>query len=333
MNNPSPHSQMLEIIGMQSLVVFAIAAAAELKLADIIGDELCPIDELAYASNTDVDSLRRLLRALSGEGIFIEEEGGYRNSSLSNTLRQDRPDSQYAWAQFMASSPVNRCFERLSWSLATGRPIFDEIHGCSFFASLRRDPQAADRFARTMTSLTAPFLDDALEAYDFSQAGCVVDVGGSYGTFLRGILAANPNISGVLFDQPEILANVTLGEMPVDDRLTLESGDFFTAVPALADTYILRHVLHDWPDEKGIAILRNCRRAMQPEGRVLIFEHVLRPANEHDYAKFLDLMMLTYLTGRERNIGEFGRMVDQSGMHITRVVPTDGFHTIIEARI
>ncbi|NDL63855.1 methyltransferase [Acerihabitans arboris] len=318
---------------MRSLVVFAISAAAELKVADVIGDNICPIDELAYVTQTDANSLHRLLRALSGEGIFIEEEGGYRNSILSNTLRRDIPDSQYAWAQFMASPQVNRCFERLSWSLATGLPIFDEIHGCSFFESLRRDPAAANRFASAMTSMSASSLADALDAYDFSQAGCVVDVGGGYGTFLRGILAAHPLTSGILFKRPEIPANAARDETGADERLMLASGDYFDSVPRLGDTYILRHVLRDWPDDKAIGILRNCRKAMRPDGCVLIFEHVLRPANEHDYAKFLDLMLLAYATGRERSIGEFGRLVDQAGLRIKRVIPAGGVHTIIEARI
>lgn len=333
MSQPSPQSYMFETIGIQSLKVFAIAAAAELKLADIIGDELCPLDELAYATKTDADSLRRLLRALSGEGIFFEEEGGFRNTEFSNQLRRDITGSLYGWVDFMSSPMLNRCFERLNGSLTTGRPVFNDIHGCSFFDYLNRNPQTEARFAGAMASMPASNPADAIAAYDFSQTGDIVDISGHQGHFLRGILAAHPGLSGILFDRPDIIAGVTLGDTPVDERLTLAGGDFFISVPSLNDTYILRHVLHNWSDDKAIAILRNCRRAMRPDGRVLIFEHILQPANVHDYAKFFDLVLLTHVTGRERNIQEFGRLIDQAGLRLTQVVPTQGFHTIIEARL
>ena len=170
-----------------------------------------------------------------------------------------------------------------------------------------------------------------LDAYDFSAFRTVADVGGGNGLVLASILRRHPAIQGILFDLPAVAdrARSTVSGTGVSDRMRIEGGSFFSRVPAGADAYVLRHIIHDWEDQDAIAILRECRKALAPEGRVLVVEMVLPPGNEPGFGKWLDLMMLL-VAGRERTQEEYSRLFSESGLRMTRVIPTSSEVSIIE---
>ncbi|WP_166864643.1 methyltransferase [Enterobacter sp. Cy-643] len=325
----TPRNSLLALLGMQSLLVHAITAAARLKLADTLGEQTLSLEVLARQSGCRPQALKRLLRALASCGIFFETEEGYRNTPLSATLHSERPDSLHGWACFMGSAQVNRCFEQLDVALAADGPVFDKIYGQPFFDYLGQDAEARDIFARAMTSYSASGLDDALAAFDFSASGQLFDIGSGLGKFLSGILDANPHLTGTLFDLPEVITQIDRQTGGLNPRLTWQAGDFFSGIPAGADTYILRHVLHDWSDEQALQILRNCRRAMHADAQLLIFEHLLAGDNQPDYAKFLDLVMLTFLNGRERSEAEYRHLLEQADLRLEQRIKTPGFHTLL----
>jgi len=327
--NSTPRNQLLAMLGMQSLLVHSVTAAARLKLADIIGEQTLDLASLAQQSRCQPEALKRLLRALASCGIFFESEEGYRNTPLSNMLDSRRPDSLHGWACFMSSEQVNRCFEQLDVALGQQEPIFDTIYGQPFFDYLGQHTGARNIFASAMTSYSASGITDALAAFDFSQAGKLFDIGSGMGKFLSGILDANPQLEGTLFDLPEVIAEVEKQAEPLNPRLSWQGGSFFTHIPEGADTYILRHILHDWSDEQALQILRMCRKAMHSGAQLLIFEHLLTGHNQPDYAKFLDLVMLTFLTGRERSEVEYRQLLKQADLRIDRLVKTPGFHTLL----
>ncbi|WP_336709496.1 MULTISPECIES: methyltransferase [unclassified Cedecea] len=325
----TPRNNLLALLGMQSLLVHAITAAARLKLADILGDQTLGLEALARQSGCQPQALKRLLRALAGCGIFFETGEGYRNTPLSAMLNSERPDSLHGWACFMGSEQVNRCFEQLDVALTEDGPVFDKIYGQPFFDYLGQDAGARDIFARAMTSYSASGIDDALAAFDFCHAGRLFDIGSGLGKFLSGILDANPQLTGTLFDLPEVIAQIENQTSERNPRLAWQAGNFFNEIPAGADTYILRHVLHDWSDEQALQILRNCRQAMHEGAQLLIFEHLLTGDNQPDYAKFLDLVMLTSLHGRERSEAEYRHLLEKADLRIERLVKTPGFHTLL----
>lgn len=328
--NPA-RTEMLLTIGMRSLQVHAISSAVSLCLSDHLGDATLGLNELAERCGATPSSLRRLLLALASIGIFQEAENGFQNTNLSSTLRTDRPDTLAGWAKFMASTEMDSCFGQLSAAVKCGTPVFDKLYGMPFFEYLEKNSAYSEVFSAAMTSYTFSMVDESIAAYDFSGAVRLVDVGGGHGALLRRVLFQYPEAKGILFERPQVLAEVRAMGLAMDDRLQLCEGNFFHSVPKGADLYILRHILHDWADDEAILILSNIRKNMMPGTKLLVFEHILREANQPDFARFLDLVMLAVLRGREREHWEYEALLQKAGLKITRLISTNGFHSIIEA--
>lgn len=311
----------------------AIAVAAKLGIADLLKEEPRTAEELANATKAHTPSLTRLLRMLTSVGVFAEDaDGRFRQTPLSEFLREDNPRSARGMA-ICGSELWWRPWGDLHRTVMTGQPAFHRIHGESLFDYLAKRPDDAAIFDAAMTSRSAIDLSAVLGAYDFSEFKRIVDVGGGHGALLHGILAANPKLRGVLADQPAVVAGAaTLRTGSVADRCELVGGDFFTSVPEGADAYIMKRIIHDWNDEDSLKILRNCRRAIRPDGKLLLIEQVLKPANEPDPGKLMDLNMLLLLGGQERTEAEFAALLRQAGFSLTRVIPTASAMSIVESQ-
>ena len=218
-------------------------------------------------------------------------------------------------------------------SVRTGETAFDRLFGMPAFAYFAANPEAAATFNETMASATEAAAGAVADAYDFAEAGTVVDVGGGIGAFLAGILRAYPRARGVLFDRPNVIgaAGGFLTTAGVADRCEAVAGDFFETVPTDGDIYILSWILHDWDDDRCVAILRNIRRAMADGARLLVAEQVIPPGNQPSLSKLYDLHMLVMTGGRERREDEYRALLAQAGLNLTRIIPTDVPRSIIEA--
>jgi 2-polyprenyl-3-methyl-5-hydroxy-6-metoxy-1,4-benzoquinol methylase len=331
--NLSARNQMLSLLGAQALAVHAIAIAADLGIADLLDAQPQTAEELAAKTGANPDALGRMLHALNSIGVFEQDvKGRHRNTELSATLRRDIPGSLSGWARYMTSNVVNRTFEGLSYSVMTGQPVFPKLFEKTLFEYLAGDHAMGEIFAGGMSSYSSSSVCEAVEVYDFSQAKRIADIGGGHGLFLLGILSATVSSRGILFDLPEVIVQAAAPEPPVlGHRYSTMGGDFFKSVPDRCDLYILRHVIHDWADEEAIRILENCRNAMSPGGKVVIIELLLKAPNQPAFAPFMDLTMLTLLRGRERTVSEYREILTAAKLRLTRVVPTNGLHTLIEA--
>ena len=171
-----------------------------------------------------------------------------------------------------------------------------------------------------------------LDAYDFSGIGVLADIGGGNGSTLVGVLGRYPEMRGILFDLPGVVerARAEIEAAGLADRCEVVGGSFFEAVPGGADAYLLRHIIHDWDDEKAAAILRNVRRAMGEGARLLVVEGVIPPGNEPSFGKLLDLTMLVIPGGLERTEEEYRRLYEAAGFRLTRIVPTAAEVSVIE---
>jgi hypothetical protein len=212
--------------------------------------------------------------------------------------------------------------------------VGEKVTGVPVFEHFARDKELSARFNDAMTSFSANVAPAAVEAYDFSGIGTLADIAGGHGMVLATILRKHPQMRGILFDLEHVLAGNRLAELGVADRVQLESGDFFKAVPAGADAYIMKHIIHDWDDEKSITILRNIRTALhgRARGRVILLETVLKPGNEPDLGKLIDLEMLLLPGGKERTAEEFASLFERAGFTMTQIVPTQSPLSVIEAR-
>ena len=311
----------------------ALYVAAKLGVADLLTEGPRPVEDLAAVTQTDAPSLRRVLRALASVGVFTEATPGmFALTPLAALLRTGASDSMRALA-IMYAEEQYRTWGDILYSVQTGKTAFEQQFGTSYFQYLAQHPEADRVFNEAMTGWTTQLVGAVMDAYDFSPFQTIVDVGGSYGTLLAAILRSNPAAQGILFDQPHVVtaAEEQLIAAGVAERCTTVGGDFFIEVPAGGDAYVLAQILHDWDDERSVAILRQCRRAISTHGKLLVIELVLPPGEEPFFGKWLDLHMLVLLGARERTAAEYEVLLRATGFALARVVPTAAGPSIVEA--
>jgi hypothetical protein len=321
--NPAARMRMM-VNGFQ--VSQSLAVAASLHLSDLLADGPRTGAELAAATGTHEPTLRRLLRALLAVGVYErEDDGRFALTELGATLRHDVPGSVAGWAELIGRPYYLQAWAGLADSVRTGENAFARLHGTSVWTFRADHPDELAIFDRAMTALSAAVADAVATAYNFSRFGTVVDVGGGRGGLLAAILARHPAVRGVLFDRPDVVATAE----PVE-RCTAVGGDFFAAVPTGGDAYVLKAVIHDWPDDEAVAILRTCRRAMADEGVLLLVEQLLDQAPDPVRTAFSDLNMLVIPGGQERELAEYGRLLDAAGYRLGRTVLTGTDVFVIE---
>jgi hypothetical protein len=311
----------------------SIAVAAQLGVADLLKDGPKSTDELARAIGVHSGALYRLLRALSGAGVFAEEaDGRFSLTPMSELLRGDAPQSLRAFAAMMADEVNFEMWAELPYSVQSGKPAAPHKLGIPWFDWLEQNPAKGKEFHDAMTSLSAGAVATVVGAYDFSGIKKLVDVGGGHGLLLASVLSRYPDMEGVLYDEPAVVRGATevLVAHGVADRCETVGGDFFRSAPAGGDAYILKHIIHDWSDEECVTILGHCHTGMAAGGKVLIVEMVIPERNVPAISKFLDLQMLLFLTGRERTEAEYRDLLERAGFELTRVVPTPSPYSVIE---
>jgi hypothetical protein len=327
-----PYAVVLEMI-LAPWNAAAISAAAKFGIADQLESGPKTTQELASLLNLHEDSLYRVLRALAGLGIFHEGENRtFSQTPLSDVLRTNaKPSLRYA-ATMMIDHWQARSVQGICSTIENGRAAVANILGAGLFEYLRGHPDEAFNFNRGMTDLSSGEAPAVLATYDFSGFERIVDVAGGAGGLLAAILASTPKLRGTLFDQPSVIEQAKSDAIlePFGDRCELVGGDFFEAVPAGADAYIMKHIIHDWDDERAEIILTNCRRAMKPGGKLLVVDRVIDPPNAPDPKKFFDVAMMLMPGGRERSEPEWKTLYAAAGFRVTRIVPTPAPHSVIE---
>jgi hypothetical protein len=334
-------SQQVFQIALGYIASTALYAAVKLRIADHLASGSLSIDDLARAAGSptnggvNADALYRVLRMLASVGVFEETSPRhFANNAASNTIRTGIPGSLYDMGLWMTDPFHLRVYADAMHSITTGQPAVEKTVGMPVFDYFRSNPELSEIFNNAMTGFSTSVIPAVLEVYDFSGIGTLVDVAGGHGQVLASILQRYPAMRGVLFDLDHVIAGAVprLRELGLEGRVTTATGDFFKAVPAGGDAYIMKHIIHDWDDDRAITILRNIRSAMNPGGRVILLESVLLPGNTPDFGKLIDLEMLMMPGGRERTEAEFRSLLQRAGFDLTRVVPTQSPLSVIEAR-
>ena len=316
-----------------------VLLAVRLNIADHLATGPRSAESLAVATGTLRDPLRRVLRGMASLGLLEEvgDDGCFQLTALGQPLRTDHAQSVARSVLFTACEENTRAWAELEHTLQTGSSGFEHAFGMPRFEYLRARPAWAAIFQSQMSLQMERVARAVVAGYDFSGVDTVVDIGGGHGLLLATILHAHPDPRGVLFDLPEVVAAAEepLRRAGVLDRCRLEGGDFFQAVPRDADLYLLSWILHDWPDEQALRILRTCRAGIRPGARLLLIERVLperaEPTPAVREALLGDVHMLAVLSGRERTQREFADLLTASGFNLERVLPTDSPRAILEA--
>jgi len=317
------------IAGYQTTQVLYVAA--KLGLADHLTKGAQRAGELAAAVGAESRALYRLLRALEFLGIVREPSPGlFALTDLGERLRA--PGAVHD-ELLMTGEAFFSWWGQLEHSIRSGESSVPGIEGVSAFEYLHRHAEQTQRFNRMMSEMIGAMATGVLSTYDFSPFATVVDVGGGRGTLLSAILATHPQLRGVLFDLPATAdeARATIAAQGLAGRCECVGGDFFAAVPA-GDCIILSAVISDWDDAKSVAILENCRRALAPEGRLLLLERLLAPEEPAPQSVFMDLQMLVIGGGTGRSAAEYRQLLGAAGFELVRVLPTGTARSIFEAQ-
>jgi hypothetical protein len=311
----------------------SIYIAAKLGVADLLADGPRPVEALAVKTQSHTSSLYRLLRALASVGVFTETSPRtFALTPMADLLRTGAPNSMHALA-ITYCEEMYTAWGKMFHSIQTGEPAFAHHFGMGPFPYFATHPEADRIFNEAMIGYTHQVANAVAGTYDFAEFGTVVDVGGGYGTLRAAILRDNPKAQGILFDVPHVIdaAQGFLSTSGVGERCTRIAGDFFVALPAGGDAYLLSQILHDWEDADCLTILRHCRVVMPANGKLLVVELVIPPGNEPSFGKWLDLHMLAIPGGRERTEAEYAALFQEAGFRLTRVVPTPAGPSVVEA--
>lgn len=313
-----------------------VFVAAKLGIAEQLARGPRTPEALAKKVGADAGALRRVLRALASIGIFAETaRGTFKLTPLAATLREDAPSSLKNFALMIVEGYNWSAWQELLDGVKTGLLPFPRVHGQPIFDYLRDHPEDDRIFSASMASISGPENAAVARALDFGRFRTLVDVGGAHGHLLATILGRHRRLRGILYDQPQVVANAPASRFitakAVAGRISVEGGNFFNAVPQGADAYIMKYIMHDWTDDQCARILGHCRRAMAPGGRVLVVEHVIRPGNAPDWGKMLDINMLVLTGGRERTKDEFAALFARAGLRLRRVHKTEAAVSVVEA--
>ena len=338
MDVPIPLPFQLSRMATSYWVPQAIHAAAELGVADALAGGAKTSAELARAIEADPPSLHRLLRALvTLELCTIDERDRFALTPLGECLRADVPNSIRAWVLVVGGPRCWPAWGRLGECVRTGRSVA-ALDGRNPWDHAGEETDESAVFNQSMVQLTRHLAGAIAVAYDFSELRTIVDVGGGYGALLPPILKANPELRGAVFDLPRCRDGfrAIAEKTRLADRYEFVPGDFFADPLPAADAYLIKSVIHDWDDERSVAILRAIGAAMRPHSRLLVVEPILseRPGTSPFDAMMAhtDLNMLVVVGGRERTEADFRSLVERAGLVVSRVLPTPAAFSIIEGR-
>jgi O-methyltransferase domain/Dimerisation domain len=333
--NDSPPQLALQQLIQGFQVTQCIYVAAKLGIADLLKDGPRTSEDLAQATATHAPSLYRVLRLLTAVGLLTEGEAdSFALTPLGTYLQTGVAGSMHDTVLCYSEKPVWHIWGALLHSVQTGEPSCEHVCGLKVWDYYAQHPQEAVLFHNMMTEGTASVAPTVAATYDFSATQTLVDVGGGHGQMLASILQAHPTLHGVLFDLPNVVkgAPPLLEGAGVANRCQVIGGDAFTAVPAGYDTYLLSRVIHDWDDEHAIVLLSRCHQAMEPRGKVLLVERVIRTGSTPQVLVLeADVNMLVWAGGKERTDAEYRTLLGAAGFELTRLIPVLTPFYVIEA--
>ena len=328
---PPAHVDILQLL-TGAHVAGAVSCLAQLGIPDLVEAAPKSAQELATQIGVNSQALYRLMRATASVGVLSEgPDGKFSQTPMSAALRSKATPSLRAFAIMSGREWHGRGWSHLEYCVRTGKQALEQIYGAHVFEYLKQNPAEAQIFNDAMTELSMIDGPAVAEAYNFDSIRSIVDIAGGHGLLLATILQQNPHLRGTLYEMPHVLEGAKNGPLkPVMERCSLASGDMFSSVPSGADAYIMKHIIHDWPDDRCVPLLKSCRKAVNSGGRLLVVDCVIQPGNDFSPGKFLDLQMLIFPGGCERTEEQFRELFAAAGWRLNRIIPTAAPDSIVE---
>jgi hypothetical protein len=336
---PSPDQAIFQIL-FGKMAAFALGGMARLGVADQVSDQPQPVQRIAAACSVEPEPLYRVMRMLSTFGIFAEHPGhSFSATPVTQMLRSSGP-SMRDMILMMTDPWSIQSYQQIEHSIKTGGDAVTAAFGKHLFDMFHEIPDQAQNFHRAMTNFSSFVVQALLQVAEFSKFRRMADVGGGHGVLLGQILKHTPNLQGVLFDLPEVVAGATAaGNLKgVESRVALDGGSFFDRVPSDCDAYIMKHIIHDWDDDSCRRILSLMRdglaKSAPKDGRVFLLEMVVPEGPEPHPSKFLDIEMLVCTRGgKERTATEFAELLASAGLKLKNITQTPSPMCLIEAEV
>lgn len=336
-NQAKPTPQQIVIgAALGHIVSSCIQTAIKLDVFEQIAKGTHHVSQLAQKAKVSEGPLYRILRVLEMAGLVIEQPT--RNFQLTDAgtlLTADAQGSMRDIMEFMTDAMHYKVYGQLTEAVKAGEVPFERVYGEEYFKWINRpeNQDEAELFHKGMVSFSGSCIGAFLEAYDFSQFHTIADVGGGLGGIVRAILKACPKLKGMITELPEVVepAKRAIAADKLSDRCTAVASDFFKSIPAGADGYFMKHILHDWNDEDATCILKNIREVIPPSGKLILAETVVPGGPVPHPGKLIDIEMLVFLKGKERTEPEWRKLLADAGFRLTRIVETKSPLNLIEA--
>jgi predicted transcriptional regulator len=334
-SKPAPQPIVLRA-ALGHIVSSCVQAAIRLDVFEQIAKGTQQTSQLAQKAGVNEASLFRILRVLEMAGLVAERSSrSFQLTEAGSLLCADTPGSMRDIMEFMTDALHYRVYGQFTDAIKAGQVPFERVFGEEYFKWINRpeNQDEATLFHKGMVSFSGSCIGAFLEAYDFTQFHTIADVGGGFGAIVRAILKACPKLKGMITELPEVVepAKQAIAEDGLSGRCTAVSSDFFVSIPAGADAYFMKHILHDWNDEDATCILKNIRAVIPSSGKLVLAETVVpNDANFHP-GKLIDIEMLVFLEGKERTEPEWRKLLEGGGFHVTRIVETKSPLNLIEA--
>ena len=313
------------------MIAGAVSTLARLGVADHLDAGPQSAEELAAKIGAQPGPLYRLMRATASVGVLAEgPDGRFSQTPMSAVLSTNRLAELARLGDFQHAGLAHARLGASGILCTHGQTVARGYLRQTDFEFFAEEP-VAGVFNQAMTDLSRLDSRAVAEAYAFEGMRTIVDVGGGHGLLLATILQRHPHLTGTLYEMPVVVEGAKQGPLgPVMDRCKLVVGDMFASVPAGADVYIMKHIIHDWPDETAIGLLKNCRQGVNAGGKLLVVDAVIDPGNGFNFAKFLDLEMLIFPGGLERTETQFREILSAAGWKLERVIATASGVSIVE---
>jgi O-methyltransferase domain/Dimerisation domain len=331
----APQTRMYQMIwGFTASQI--VHTAARLRLAEHLAAGAATAEQIAKAESLDFAATFRLLCACTTLGLMTcDAELRFASTPLLRTLHPDATNSLRGAALLLPASSHWLCWARLTEAVRTGEPQAQAALGCTVWEHLAEAPEETAAFAETMKSVSAVFNEDAANAGKTLFARIAVDVGGANGSFVHALMKQNTSLHGIVFDLPHVVptAMTEAVKLGIQNRFSVIAGDVLTTHLPSADLYLLKLILHDWNDRDALAILRNCRRAINPGGRIIVVEQLLGEIGEPGPAAMMDINMLVMLGGKERTLEQYQSLFTAAGFRFLSVTSTRTPFVLMQATV
>ena len=326
-----PGNYLLAIDAIGHLKTLALKTASELRIIDYIYDRPLTLSGLAEKTKSDIEALERILKILNAMNIVKLKNKKYHAGKCAKYITAKSNQSLINHV-YMIANIYYPGMQNLTDSIKTGKTTLEQKYGNNMWEYFAKNPKIQSKFNKAMFELSAPAIPAFIEAYDFSKFNHVIDIGGGLGQLLYSILEKYENVNCTLYESTETIEKAKMLNK-YDKRMQFVTGDFIDFIPAGADCYIMKWIIHDWNDKKAITILKNCDNAMKPGEKLILIELVQKETSENNWMTlYLDMLLLCMYGGKERTIKEFKELLKKTNLKLINIYNTASYFKILECK-